>query len=176
MNLNQFTVKSQEAVHRAAQLASDKQHPAIEKAHLLAALLSEKDQLLSFAFKKLGVQEPALMSGLQNLLDGMPKVSSGAGSPNLSTQAYESFKAATQSLQEFGDDYVAVDHILLGLCKGSDPLAKLLQEKGVSEKPLKVVMKEIREKQKINDPNAEAKFKALFPVLLLSSQFFIPNK
>jgi hypothetical protein len=54
MNLNQFTVKSQEAVHRAAQLASDKQHPAIEKAHLLASLLSEKDQLLSYAFKKLG--------------------------------------------------------------------------------------------------------------------------
>ena len=160
MNLNQFTVKSQEAVHRAAQLASEKQHPAIEKAHLLAALLSEKDQLLSYAFKKLGVQEPALQSGLNSLLDNMPRVS-GAGSPNLSTPAYESFQSATSSLQEFGDDYVAVDHLLLGLCKGSDPLAKLLQEKGIMEKPLKAVMKEIREKQKINDPNAEAKFKAL---------------
>ena len=160
MNLNQFTVKSQEAVHRAAQLASEKQHPAIEKAHLLAALLSEKDQLLSYAFKKLGVQENMLQSGLNALLDGMPRVS-GAGSPNLSNTAYEAFQSATSSLKEFGDDYVAVDHILLGLCKGSDPLAKLLQEKGVSEKPLKVVMKEIREKQKINDPNAESKFKAL---------------
>ena len=160
MNLNQFTVKSQEAVHRAAQLATDKQHPAIEKAHLLAALLSEKDQLLSYAFKKLGVQESLLQSGLNSLLEGMPRVS-GAGNPNLSSPAYEAFQAATSSLQEFGDDYVAVDHLLLGLCKGGDPLAKLLQEKGITEKPLKAVMKEIREKQKINDPNAEAKFKAL---------------
>ena len=160
MNLNQFTVKSQEAVHLAAQLASEKQHPAIEKAHILSALLAGKDQLLSYAFKKLGVQETALQSGLQAQLDALPRVS-GGGSPNLSNSAYEAFREATRLLKEFKDEYVAVDHILLGLCLGSDPLAKLLQEKGVSEKPLKQVMKEIREKQTINDPNAESKFKAL---------------
>ncbi len=160
MNLNNFTVKSQEVVHNAAQLASDRQNPAIEKAHILSALVSEKDQLLNFAFKKLGISETALTIGLTSILDGMPKVS-GVGSPNLSNPAFESFQIAIQSLKDFGDEYVAVDHILLGLCKGSDPVARLLQDTGITEKPLRKVMQEIRAKQKITDPNAESKFKAL---------------
>ncbi|HOY94090.1 MAG TPA: ATP-dependent chaperone ClpB [Catalimonadaceae bacterium] len=160
MNLNNFTIKSQEIVQEAAQLAVNRNHPAIEKAHILSAILTGDDQLIPFIFKKLSVSKPNLEAKLASLLDGMPKVT-GAGSPNLSNASYESIQKAISSLQEFGDEYVAVDHLLLGLTKGSDPVAHLLSEAGIVEKPLKAAMKEIRTKQKFDDPNAESKFKAL---------------
>jgi len=160
MNLNNFTIKSQEIVQEAAQQAANRNHPAVEKAHLLSAILSGDDQLIPFIFKKLSVSKPALETKLAAILDGMPKVT-GAGSPNFSNQAYESIQKAITSLQEFGDEYVAVDHLLLALSKGSDPVAKILTETGINEKPMKAAMLEIRQKQKFNDPNAESKFKAL---------------
>ncbi len=160
MNLNNFTIKSQEIVQEASQLAANRNHPAIEKAHILSAILTGDDQLIPFIFKKLSVSKPNLEAKLATLLDGMPKVT-GAGSPNLSNASYESIQKAISSLQEFGDEYVAVDHLLLGLTKGSDPVAHLLSEAGIVEKPLKAAMKEIRTKQKFDDPNAESKFKAL---------------
>ena len=160
MNLNNFTIKSQEIVQEASQLAANRNHPAIEKAHILSAILTGDDQLIPFIFKKLSVSKPNLESKLATLLEGMPKVT-GAGSPNLSNASYESIQKAISSLQEFGDEYVAVDHLLLGLTKGSDPVAHLLSEAGIVEKPLKAAMKEIRTKQKFDDPNAESKFKAL---------------
>ena len=160
MNLNNFTIKSQEIVQEASQLAVNRNHPAIEKAHILSAILTGDDQLIPFIFKKLSVSKTNLESKLATLLDGMPKVT-GAGSPNLSNASYESIQKAISSLQEFGDEYVAVDHLLLGLTKGSDSVAHLLSEAGIVEKPLKAAMKEIRTKQKFDDPNAESKFKAL---------------
>jgi ATP-dependent Clp protease ATP-binding subunit ClpB len=160
MNLNNFTIKSQEIVQEASQLAANRNHPAIEKAHILSAILTGDDQLIPFIFKKLSVSKPNLEAKLATLLDGMPKVT-GGGSPNLSNASYESIQKAISSLQEFGDEYVAVDHLLLGLTKGSDPVAHLLSEAGIVEKPLKAAMKEIRTKQKFDDPNAESKFKAL---------------
>ena len=160
MNLNNFTIKSQEVVQEAAQMAVNRNHPAIEKTHLLASILKEEDQLISFIFKKLSVSRPNLENQNQALLDALPKVS-GAGSPNLSNPAYEALQRATSSLQEFGDEYVAIDHLLFGLLKGSDPVAQLLNQAGLNEKQVKAAMVEIRSKQKINDPNAESKFKAL---------------
>jgi ATP-dependent Clp protease ATP-binding subunit ClpB len=160
MNLNNFTIKSQEVIHEAAQLASNRNHPAIEKAHLLSAVLTGDDQLIKFIFNKLSVSKPGLEMKLASILDAMPKVT-GAGSPNLSNQAHDTIQKAIGSIQEFGDEYVAVDHLLFALSKGSDPIAKLLTESGLTEKPFKAAMQEIRSKQKINDPNAESKFKAL---------------
>jgi len=160
MNLNNFTIKSQEVIQEASQLASTRNHPAIEKAHLLSAVLSGDDQLIKFIFKKLLVSKPELEIKLSTILNGFPKVS-GAGSPNLSNQAHETIQKAISSIQEFGDEYVAIDHLLFALSKGSDPIAKLLTQSGLTEKPLKAAMEEIRSKQKINDPNAESKFKAL---------------
>jgi len=160
MNLNNFTIKSQEVIQEASQLASSRNHPAIEKAHLLSAVLSGDDQLIKFIFKKLLVSKPELEIKLSTILNGFPKVS-GAGSPNLSNQAHETIQKAISSIQEFGDEYVAIDHLLFALSKGSDPIGKLLTQSGLTEKPLKAAMEEIRSKQKINDPNAESKFKAL---------------
>lgn len=160
MNLNNFTIKSQELVQEAAQLAVNRQHPAVEKAHLLSALLAGDDQLIQFIFKKLSVSKPNLLLKVAAILDGMPKVSGGEN-PSYSNTAYQAIQKATASLQEFGDEYVAVDHILLALSQGNDPVAKILNEAGLEEKPIKAAMKEIRKTQKINDPNAESKFKAL---------------
>ena len=160
MNLNNFTLKSQEVVQEAAQLASTRNHPAIEKAHLLATVLAGEDQLIKFIFNKLSVSKSALELKLSAVLDTLPKVS-GAGSPSFSNQAYETIQKATASIKEFGDEYVAVDHLLLALGQGNDPIAKLLTEAGILQKQTKSVMEEIRSKQKMNDPNAESKFKAL---------------
>ncbi len=160
MNLNNFTIKSQEVIQEASQLAANRSNPAIEKAHILSAILEEEDQLIKFVFNKLSVSRSGIELKLSSILDSYPKVS-GAGSPSLSNPAHDALQKAITSIKEFGDEYVAVDHLLLGLSMGNDSVAKLLSESGLTEKPLKMAMLEIRKKQKITDPNAESKFKAL---------------
>ena len=160
MNLNNFTIKSQEIVQEAAQIANHNNHPAIEKVHLLSALLAADDQLIQFIFKKLSVSQPGLQTKVKSVLESQPKVS-GGGSPNLSSTAYQTIQKATTLIHEFGDEFVAIDHLLLALSQGTDPVAKLLLDAGLLEKPMKMAMQEIRLKQKVTDPNAEARFKAL---------------
>lgn len=161
MDFNLFTNKSQEAIQRAAELASEAKHPSLEPVHLLKAMMLEEENVMLFLFKKLGIEKKALESALDKELQKLPQVSGGNQQPYLSASANQALAKAKEYLKTFGDSYVAIEHLLLAILAGNDAVAQLLKQQGISEKPLIEAIKELRKGNKVTDPNAESKYQAL---------------
>ncbi|AKQ46606.1 Clp protease ClpB [Rufibacter radiotolerans] len=159
MNFNNYTIKSQEAVQKATEIAGVNQQQAIETGHLLKGILQTDENVSNFYFKKLGVNINQLNTRLDEVVNGYPKVS--GGSPYLGNDAAAALQKATSYLKEFGDEYVAIEHLLLGLLGGKDKVATLLKDAGITEKGLKAAIKELRGDSKVTDQNAEAKYNSL---------------
>ncbi len=160
MDFKQFTIKSQEAIQKAAELAAGGGQPAIETAHLLKGILTEDEDVTAFLFKKLGTNKQLISQKLDEQLAKLPKVSGGQ-QPYLSSAANQVLTKAKDYLKNFGDEYVAIEHMLLAILAGNDPVAALLKDQGLSEKPLIEAIKELRKGNKVTDPNAESKYRAL---------------
>ncbi|MEB2784707.1 ATP-dependent chaperone ClpB [Algoriphagus persicinus] len=161
MDFKQFTIKSQEAIQKALELASGAGQPAIEPAHLLKGILSEDENVTDFLFKKLGSNKQLISQKLEEQLAKMPRVSGGQQQPYLSNYSNQVLAKAKDYLKTFGDEYVAIEHVLLAILSGGDATAKILKEQGISEKPLIEAIKELRKGNKVTDPNAESKYQAL---------------
>jgi ATP-dependent Clp protease ATP-binding subunit ClpB len=160
MNLNQFTIKSQEAIQHAQQMANEMGHQSIETAHILQSLLETDEQVVSFLFKKLNVQPARLEQALGAMIKGFPKVSGGSAQ-YLSTSSNQALTKAQSSLKDFGDEFVAVEHILIGLLLANDQVSTLLRDAGVNEKDLKKAITELRGGSKVTSQSAEAQYNAL---------------
>ncbi|MDI1324230.1 MAG: ATP-dependent chaperone ClpB [Algoriphagus sp.] len=160
MDFNQFTIKSQEAIQKAAELATGAGTPAIETAHLLKGIFVEDENVTDFLFKKLSVNKQLISQKLEEQLAKLPKVSGGQ-QPYLSGAANQALTKAKEYLKTFGDEYVAIEHLLLAILAGSDAVSQLLKDQGLSEKPLIEAIKELRKGNKVTDPNAESKYRAL---------------
>ncbi|MDX5338399.1 MAG: ATP-dependent chaperone ClpB [Cyclobacteriaceae bacterium] len=161
MDFKQFTIKSQEAIQKAAELAISSGQPNIETAHLLKGIFAEDENVTDFLLKKLGTSKQALDQKLDAELAKMPKVSGANQQPYLSGPANQALTKAKDYLKTFGDEFVAIEHLLLGILAGSDSIAQLLKNQGVAEKPLIEAIKELRKGNKVTDPNAESKYRAL---------------
>ncbi|TDQ17530.1 ATP-dependent Clp protease ATP-binding subunit ClpB [Algoriphagus boseongensis] len=161
MDFKQFTIKSQEAIQKAAELAMASGQPNIETAHLLKGIFSEDENVTDFLFKKLGVNKQLITQKLDGQLEKLPKVSGGNQQPYLSNAANQVLTKAKDHLKTFGDEYVAIEHLLLAILAGSDSTSQLLKDQGLSEKPLIEAIKELRKGNKVTDPNAESKYRAL---------------
>jgi len=159
MDFKNYTIKSQEAIQKAAELAMAQQQQAIEPGHLLKGLLQTDESVLNFIFKKLGLSLERLSQQLEGILQTYPKVS--GSQPYLSQSSNTALQAANTYLKDFGDEYVAIEHILLGILKGSEKTATLLKELGMNEKDAKAAIKELRGGSKVSDPNAEGKYRSL---------------
>lgn len=159
MDFKQFTIKSQEAVQKAAELCMARQHQAIEPAHLLKGILSEDESVVDFVFKKLGVNKGLISQKLDEIIDSFPKVS--GQQPYLSNAGNQALTKAKGYLKTFEDEFVAIEHLVLGILAGSDKAAQLLKDQGVSEKGLIEAIKELRQGNKVTDQNAEAKYRSL---------------
>ncbi|MDQ3073167.1 MAG: ATP-dependent Clp protease ATP-binding subunit, partial [Bacteroidota bacterium] len=160
MNFNNFTIKAQEAVARAQEIATGNNQQAIDTGHVLKGLLLEDENVVGYLLKKLNVNLNRLNEGLDQVINGYPKVHGGA-SQYLSNEANQALQKALTYLKEFGDEFVSVEHILLGIQAGSDKVASLLKESGVTEKELKKAIEMLRGGAKVTDQNAEAKYNAL---------------
>jgi ATP-dependent Clp protease ATP-binding subunit ClpB len=160
MNLNNFTIKAQEAIQQAQQLASASSNSSIETGHILKGLLSTDEQTLAFLLKKIGANTTRLNQALDAILTSYPKVSDNAAQ-YLSNQANQVLLKAQNMLKDFGDEFVAVEHLLLALLVQTDPIATLLKDAGVVEKDLKLAIKELRGGAKVNSQNAEAQYNSL---------------
>ncbi|MDN4164656.1 ATP-dependent chaperone ClpB [Cytophagales bacterium LB-30] len=158
MNFNQYTIKAQEAIQKAADIASSYQQQAIETGHLLKALLETDENVIGFLFKKTGANAALLNTKLDEALQSYPKAS---GQPYLGNDAHTALTKATQYLKEFGDEFAAVEHILLGLLAGKDRIANALKDIGLTEKTLIAAIRELRGGNKVTDQNAEAKYRSL---------------
>ncbi|MCF8425198.1 MAG: ATP-dependent chaperone ClpB [Bacteroidia bacterium] len=160
MNLNNFTIKAQEAVQHAQQIAVGFSHSNIETGHLLKGLLQSDEQTISFLLKKVEANSTRLNQALDAVLQSYPKVLDNPAQ-YLSNSANQVLIKAQASLKEFGDEFVAVEHLLLALLTISDPIATLLKDAGVSEKPLKAAIKELHGGNSVNSQNAEAQYNSL---------------
>ena len=159
MNINNFTIKAQEAVQKAQEIATARQHQAIESGHLLKGILSVDENVTPFLLKKLEVNIPRLIQQTDSLLDKLPRVSGGG--QYLSNDANQALVKATQLATEMGDDFVSIEHMLLGLLSGRDEVAHLMKDAGVSEKNLKAAIADLRKGSKVGSQSAEDTYNAL---------------
>ncbi|PUZ25974.1 ATP-dependent chaperone ClpB [Chitinophaga parva] len=161
MNLNNFTIKSQETLQRAQQIAFNMQHQSLETGHLLKALLDDDDNSIDYLLKKNDVNTVLLQSKLDETLRKYPKVTSGEPGQMLSREANNALLRAGASIAEFKDEFVSVEHLLLGILAGSDDTAKALKDAGLTEKGLKAAIRELRKGQTVNSQTSDQQYNSL---------------
>jgi ATP-dependent Clp protease ATP-binding subunit ClpB len=163
MNFNKFTVKSQEAVQNAQEIATSYGNQIIEPEHLLAALLQDSEGTVVPILQKAGANVNFLKIKMNELLDRLPKVSgAGLGNQNISQGLGRVFERAQKQAQDLRDEYVSTEHLLLGLTEASDSNAgRLLRDQGVTTEMIFAVLKDIRGNQRVTDQNPEEKYQAL---------------
>ncbi|TSD67018.1 ATP-dependent chaperone ClpB [Inquilinus sp. KBS0705] len=159
MNFNNFTIKAQEAVQKASEIATGNQQQAIEPAHMLKGLLLVDENVISYLLKKLNVNLNRLNTILDEQIASFPKVS--GSDVYLSSGTNTALQKAQSFLKEFKDEFVSVEHILLGILAGSDKTSGALKDAGVNEKDLKKAIVSLRGDNKVTDQNAEATYNAL---------------
>jgi ATP-dependent Clp protease ATP-binding subunit ClpB len=159
MNLNNFTIKSQEAIQQAIQIATVNGQQAIENGHLLKGILEVDENVTPFILKKLNVNTNLFTQALDKIVEGYPKVS--GGQPFLSSNANQAISKASTYLKEFGDEYVSIEHLLLAILATKDTTSQLLKDNGVTEKDLKAAINELRKGAKVTSQTAEETYNAL---------------
>lgn len=160
MNFDNYTIKSQEVIQKAIQIAQGNGQQIVDTGHLLKALFETDENVISFINKKLNINNKTIQSALEAILSGYT-TSSNAQQPYLSSQANAVLNKATGYLKEFGDEYVAIEHIFLALSEGSDNIGQLLKDAGYQKKQTIEAIKELRGGNTVKDPNAEAKYQSL---------------
>lgn len=159
MNFDKFTIKSQEALQKAASIASAQQQQAIEPGHVLKAILETDENVSNYLFKKLNINSTILETKLEEIVNGYPKVS--GQQPYLSPTTNTTLQNAEKELREFKDDYIAVEHLLLALLATKDKVSAIMKDAGFEKASLVKAIRELRGGAKVSDPNAEAKYKSL---------------
>lgn len=157
MNLNQFTIKAQETIQQAFQIAEGLNHQAIETGHLLKGLMETEEGLTRHLFNKLGL--PQITPILDKIVESYPRVT--GGEPYLGRSASDALQMALKVSKDMGDQFASIEHILLALVSGTDSVAKMLKDAGASESELKKAILELRKGSTINSQTAEDTYNAL---------------
>ncbi|MDX1672551.1 MAG: ATP-dependent chaperone ClpB [Balneolaceae bacterium] len=162
MNFNKFTLKAQEAVQNALELAGEKNQQAVAPAHILFALLSDSENVVNTILNKLGVRLPALKEELEKRIDQLPVVKGASVSGQyLSNESKDCFDKAQQSADKLGDEYISSEHVLIGILSSKGEASSLLKKHGVKKEDILQVLQDVRGSQKVDDPNAESRYNAL---------------
>lgn len=159
MNLNNFTIKAQEAVEKSISAAQANGNQQIETTHLLIGVINSGENITEYLFNKLGVQISSLRTVLEKQLKSFPIVS--GGSPFLSKESNDVLSVAEKYATKMGDKFVSIEHLLLSLSVTKDVVSQILSDAGIRESQLKKAIEELRKGSKVEDPNAEAKFDSL---------------
>ncbi|MBD0776518.1 ATP-dependent chaperone ClpB [Maribacter sp. ANRC-HE7] len=159
MNFNNFTIKSQEAVQLAQQIAQEMGHQQIENEHLFKAISQVDENVLPFILKKLNVNTNLLNQILDKELESFPKVS--GGEIMVSREAGKSLTEAGIIAKKMEDEYVSIEHILLAILKSKSKISQILKDQGVTEKDLKKAIEELRKGGKVTSQSAEETYNSL---------------
>lgn len=159
MNLNNFTIKSQEVVQQAVQLATRNGQQAIEAVHLLKGVIMTGESVTNFLFQKLGVNIQNLNRVLDAQIDSLPKVS--GGEPYLSGEANAVLQKAIDYSSKMGDQYVSLEPVILALFTEKSTASQILKDAGVTEKDLRLAIEELRKGNKVTSQSAEDTYEAL---------------
>lgn len=159
MNIEKFTIKSQEVLQKAAEIAMASQHQAIEPGHILKAALETDENVVDYLIKKMNVNRSVLVGKVDDLLRSYPRVS--GSNPYLSPVSNAVLQNAERELGEFKDEYISVEHLLLALISTKDKVASFMKDAGFAKQDLIKAIKELRGDSRVTDQNAEAKYKSL---------------
>jgi ATP-dependent Clp protease ATP-binding subunit ClpB len=159
MNFNNFTIKSQEAIQKAMEIAAAHQCQAIETSHVLKGMLVVDENVVPYLLKKLNVNLDMFTRALDRNVDSCPKVS--GGEQYLSNDSTKALQKATTIAQEFKDDFVSIEHLLLGILSVNDATSRLLKENGVTEKDLKTAIRQLRKGSSVKSQTAEETYNSL---------------
>jgi len=159
MNLNNFTIKAQEAVQQAVQLATQNGQQAIEAVHLLKGVIMTGESVTNFIFQKLGVNIQNLNRVLDAQISSLPKVSGGG--PYLSSEANAVLQKAIGYSSKMGDQYVSLEPIILALFTEKSTASQILKDAGMTENELRQAIEELRKGNKVTSQSAEDTYDAL---------------
>ncbi len=161
MNLGNFTIKAAEAFQQAQQLAFNSQNPNIETEHILKALLEQQDSPVDYLLKKNNVTVNLVDSKLDELINKLPKISSGEPAQQIGRDANSVVLRAGAVLKQFNDEFVTPEHLLLAIVQGNDASAKLLKNTGLTEKGLITAIKDLRKGETVTSQTQSQEFNAL---------------
>ena len=159
MNFNNFTIKSQEAVQQAQELAQGYGHQQIENEHIFKAILEVDENVTPFLLQKLDVNVNLLKQILESTLTSFPKVS--GGDIMLSREAGKTVTEASNIAKKMNDEYVSLEHLILAIFKSSSKIAQILKDQGVTEKHLKAAIEELRKGDRVTSQSAEETYNSL---------------
>lgn len=160
MTYDNFTIKAQEAIYKAQQIAGSLEQQQVDTTHLLLSILQSDEQIAEFLMKKIGVDATTLKAELADIVKKYPRVE-GTEKQFLTNDANQALAAAKKLLKEFDDEYISVELILIGILKGKDKGAQILKDKGATEKNLKEAIKELRKGRKVTDQQSDNQYNAL---------------
>lgn len=161
MNLNNFTIKAQEVIQAAQQLAYNAQNPNIETAHLLLSLLNDDNGSVSFLLKKNNVNIAHIGNKLKEQVERFPKVQGTEPAQTVSRDFNAVILKSSANLKQFKDEFVSVEHLLLSLIQVNDDVAKLLKDGGLNEKGLVAAILELRKGSTVDSQTADAQYNNL---------------
>jgi ATP-dependent Clp protease ATP-binding subunit ClpB len=159
MNLNDFTVKAQGIIQDAFQIAFERKHQAVEDVHILYSLLKNDEDISPFLLKKLGITPSQITSRLEDDINKLPKVE--GSEQYLSSAATKALQQAISEKKQLGDDFVAVEHILLGLLQSGGNAERILKSLGATRKDLLTAIQDLRKGSKVTSQSSDENYNAL---------------
>ena len=160
MNFNNFTIKSQEAVQKAVEIARGYDHQAIEPAHLLKAMIEEGESVIKFIFQKLGLNESTIIQSIDKEISKYPRIQGGQN-PYLSSSSNEALTKALDFAKKQGDEYVTIETMLMGILLAGGNTATILKDNGMTAKELESAITELRKGKNASSQSAEEQYNAL---------------
>ena len=161
MNLNQYTIKAQEAIQAAQQLAYNNSNASIETGHLLKAILLDKNSSTEFLLKKNNVNPSLVLQQTETWIATLAKQQTGEPASNVSRDMNAVLLKANATLKTFGDEFVTVEHLLIAILQVNDATGKILKDAGLTEKGLVAAIKELRKGETVNSATQETQFQSL---------------
>ncbi len=161
IRMDKLTIKAQEALADALELASELGHPEIRDMHLLHALTSQEQGAVASIIQRIGISPAQIIAAADDALSRMPRVSGSTGQPSLGRDANQALDAGWRQAQQLKDEYLSTEHILLGLMESGADAARLLKQLGITLQAILQAMKEVRGTQRVTDQNAESTYEAL---------------
>ena len=159
MNLNNFTIKSQEAIHKGQDMAQSFGHQAIESGHLLKGILEVDENVSSFLLKKLNIDLQNFKRILDSIVNSYPKVS--GADIYLTSESQQAIQKSIAVSKEFGDEYVSIEHLLLGILSTNGQISQMMKDQGITKKYLKQAITELRKGSKVTSQTAEDTYNSL---------------
>ena len=159
MNFNAFTIKAQEAVQGAVNIAQRNQNQAIEPVHILRSLFDAGEDVMHFLCNKTSIRSEQVCAALDSVINGLPKVS--GGEPYLSGDANKALQKAEDMSKKDGDEYVSIEYILLALLTEKSQASQILKDAGMTEKELRMAISELRKGSKVTQQTAEDTYQSL---------------